>query len=325
VARQYRSYRNYGCRLTDDLMYKGYRSIVLENESLQVMLLLDKGGEPVRWLHKKSDTDFIWHTRAGLLPAHPLYPDYQMSYLGGWQEMLPEVSETHIYRGAVVHRGETAVTPWDCELIREDDEELRVRLTNRLRSLPLFIEKTFVLRCDDATVRIEETVRNEAPVPIEFNWGHHLAFGPPFLDTGTKVEFAPGSIVLNAATGERSEWPAAPGKEPNDLSAMAQPGTPRPLLAVETPEGAYRLRHGGKPVALEVRWDRNVWPYVWYWQNFAADPDAPFFGCEYNIGLEPFNVPPKWTLAEASARGAALRLEPHGALSSWLHIAVKEV
>lgn len=298
---------------------------MLENELLQVMLLLDKGGEPVRWLDKKSDTDFIWHTRTGLLPAHSLYPDYQMSYLGGWQEMLPEVSETHVYRGAVVHRGETAITPWDYELIREDDEELRVRLTNRLRSLPLFIEKTFILRRNDALVRIEETVRNEAPVPIEFNWGHHLAFGSPFLDIGTKVEFAPGSIVLDTATGKKREWPAAPGDgEPRDLSVMAQPGTSRPLLAVETPEGAYRLRNGSKPVALEVRWDRNVWPYVWYWQNFAADPNAPFFGCEYNIGLEPFNVPPKWTLAEAAAKGAALHLEPRGELSSWLHIAIKE-
>lgn len=309
----------------EDLVYKGYRSLMIENDVLQILLLTDKGGEPVRWLHKPTDTDFIWHTRTGLLPAHPLYPDYQMSYLGGWQEMLPEVSETHVYRGAVVHRGESAVTPWQYECIWDDPEEVRVRLTNRIRSLPLMIEKTLILRRGESSVRIEEKVRNEAPVPMEFNWGHHLAFGSPFLNPKTRVEFDEGSKVLNPATGERGDWPYAPGDGPIDLSLMAPPGTPRDLLAVVTPKGSYRLRNSHKAVTLEVSWDRNVWPYVWYWQNFAADKDAPFFGSEYNIGLEPFNVPPKWTLAEAAARGAALSLEPHGSIETWLKISVEEL
>lgn len=322
----YKRYRNRGCRLTEDLQYKGYRALMVENDLLQVLLLLDRGGEPVRWLHKPTDTDLIWHTRTGLLPAHGLYPDYQMSYLGGWQEMLPEVSRTHEYRGATVHRGETSVTPWDYEVLCEEEAELRLRLTNRLRSLPLQVEKTFILRRGDTTVRVEETVVNESPVPMEFNWGHHLAYGAPFLSENSRIAFEPGLIVTNMETGERSAWPALPGAAgPSDLSVMAAPGTARPLLAVECPAGEYRLSAGERPgLSLAIRWDAAVWPYVWYWQNFAADPDAPFFGCEYNIGLEPFNVPAKWTLAEAAERGAALQLAPHGSLCAWLEIELTE-
>ncbi|MCC3371883.1 DUF4432 family protein [Cohnella sp. REN36] len=318
----YKRYRNHGCRLTEDLQYKGYRTLMLENDLIQVILLLDRGGEPVRWLHKPTDTDLIWHTRTGLLPAHGLYPDYQMTYLGGWQEMMPEVSRTHEYRGATVHRGETSITPWDYELIREDEEELRVQLTNRLRSLPLKVEKTFILRRGDTAVRMEERVYNESPVKIEFNWGHHLAYGAPFLKGHSRIGFHPGSVVVNMETGERSVWPAMPGANSQvDLSVMASPGTPRPLLAVESRAGEYRLDAGDHAgLSLTVRWDADIWPYVWYWQNFAADPDAPFFGNEYNIGLEPFNVPPKWTLAEAAERGAALKLDPNGSLSAWLEI-----
>ncbi|BBI35401.1 DUF4432 family protein [Cohnella abietis] len=323
MSSYYKRYRNYGCRVMEDMQYKGYRSILLENDLLQIILLLDRGGEPVRWLHKPTDTDFIWHTRMGLLPPTSLYQDYQMTYMGGWQEMLPEVSETHVYRGAMVHRGESAITPWDYELIRDDEDEIRVRLSNRLRSLPLRVEKTFILGRGDTVVRLEETVFNESPVQMEFNWGHHLAFGAPFLNEHSRVEFEQGSTVVNMETGERCSWPGMPGSHDKvDLSSLADPGTIRPLLAIENTKGNYRLHGNPEGMSLAVSWDAAIWPYTWYWQNFASDPNAPFFGCEYNIGLEPFNIPPKWTLAEAVARGAALKLEPYGRLSAWLEIEV---
>lgn len=317
--------RRHGCRMTDELSYKQYRAVMLENEKLQIVLLPDRGGEPARWLHKPTDTDFIWQTRLGLQPPGALYPDYQMSYPGGWQEMMPEVSRTHTYRGAVVHRGETAVSPWRLQPLRDDPQEVRVRLTHRLRSLPLYIEKDIVLRSGETKVRITETVRNEAPVEMETNWGHHLAYGAPFLDESARVGFSPGAVVLSPAGDRQWPWPLAEQEGvPVDLSRLPPAGTKRDLLTVLSPDGTYRIDSPWRKLGLEVRWDRAVWPYVWYWQNFAADADAPFFACEYNIGLEMFNVPPKLTLAEAAASGRAIRLKPGGELSAWLEIEVRE-
>lgn len=317
--------RSSGCRITGDLTFKQYKAIMLENEKLQLLLLTDRGGEPIRWLHKPSDTDLIWQTRLGLLPPHPLYPDYQMSYPGGWQEMMPEVSYTHEYRGATVHRGETAVTPWDCHIMKDEPEEICVRLTHRLRSLPLYIEKTYTLRSGETNVRIEETVKNEAPVQVETNWGHHLAYGAPFIGGDARISFDPAARIMQPQTGERWPWPHAPQNgEQADLSALPPVGTPRELLCVLPGEGAYRIDSPSRSLALEVRWDKNVWPYVWYWQNYGADGDAPFFSCEYNFGLEMFNVPPKLTLAEAAASGDAIRLAPGGERTAWLEFEVKE-
>jgi len=325
MAELYRKQRNVGCRITDDLIYKGYKAILLENELMQIMLLTDRGGEPIRWLHKKTDMEFIWLTRMGLQPLHPLYPDYQMSYPGGWQEMLPEVSYTHSHRGAMVHRGETAVTPWDYTILQDDPSEIKVRLTNRLRSLPLFIEKLITLKTGQSTVRIEETVYNEAPVQIEMNWGYHLAYGAPFFDQQAKIHFSSNSDVMNPITGETWKWPKAKqaGVEV-DLSLAAPENTPRDLLVVCPEEGSYQIDNPHKGIALKVRWDSSLWPYVWYWQNYAADQNAPFFSSEYNIGLEMFNIPPKQTLTESAANGKAIILEPKGSISSWLEIEVVE-
>ncbi|MCR8634121.1 hypothetical protein [Paenibacillus radicis (ex Xue et al. 2023)] len=319
----YRPLRNSGCRIIDDIVFKGYRSLLLENEKLLVHLLLDKGGEPVRWLHKETDTDFIWFTEQGLSRAQPLYADYQDNYIGGWQEMLPEVSYTSQYRGATVHRGESAVTPWEYQIIKDERDEIQVRLINRIRSMPIVTEKIMTLKSGSGTVVIKETLHNRSDsTELEVNWGHHLAYGFPFLDQESFITLGDAAQIVHPRTGESWDWPKLVQNDGiiADLSLMPAEGTERELLYIRMTEHRYRLTNPRKQVALEVRWDGSVWPYLWYWQNFKADCDAPFYGCEYNIGLEMFNVPPKLTLSEAAKLGLALKVPAGGNISSWLEI-----
>jgi len=59
---------------------------------------------------------------------------------------------------------------------------------------PFLVEKTLRLRSDRATLEIEETVTNEGAEPMDFMWGHHPAFGAPFLDEHCRL-FAPATGV----------------------------------------------------------------------------------------------------------------------------------
>ena len=87
--------RHFGARLHDYTL-QGYRTIALENEVLRVEVLADKGSDIVGFLHKPSDTDFMWHREVGLQPAglgaEPRGADefvFVDQYEGGWQECLP--------------------------------------------------------------------------------------------------------------------------------------------------------------------------------------------------------------------------------------------
>ncbi|NHN34216.1 DUF4432 family protein [Paenibacillus agricola] len=318
----YRPLRNEGCRIIDDLSFKGYRSLLLENEKLLIHLLLDKGAEPIRWLHKPSDTDFIWISAQGLFRPHGLSTDYQSNYAGGWQEMLPEVSYTSQYRGATLERGESAVTPWDYRIMKDEPDEIQVLLTNRLRSMPFLIEKKLTLTSGSGTVKIEETLTNLSPTTsLEANWGHHLAYGRPFLTEKSVITLEKGAQICDPISGESWAWPfMEKDGAVIDLSVMPAPGTVRDLLYIQMEAYKYQLTNPLTGIGLEVRWDGKVWPYLWYWQNFMAGVDAPFFGCDYNIGLEMFNIPPKLTLGEAAEQGYALQIPPKGSMSSWLEI-----
>ena len=87
--------RNFGCRLTE-MTYRGLKSLVMENELLRVTILVDKGTDVFEFLHKPTDTDFMWRSPLGVratrnfVPSNPRadgpFLDY---YFGGWQECFP--------------------------------------------------------------------------------------------------------------------------------------------------------------------------------------------------------------------------------------------
>ena len=58
---QYHHNRNYGCRQTE-IILKGYRALVMENEKLRATILLDKGSDLYELLYKPADIDFMWRS-----------------------------------------------------------------------------------------------------------------------------------------------------------------------------------------------------------------------------------------------------------------------
>jgi hypothetical protein len=84
-------YRHYGCRIEDDVIYKGYRTLFLENDLIRVGVLLDKGADIFQFLHKPTDTDFLWRSPTGLMRPDRFTPTkadpsgaFLDSYHGGW-------------------------------------------------------------------------------------------------------------------------------------------------------------------------------------------------------------------------------------------------
>ncbi|NUP80976.1 MAG: DUF5107 domain-containing protein, partial [Nonomuraea sp.] len=57
--------RNWAARLRESAI-DGLRAVTLENERLRVTVVPDKGGDVVEFLHKPTDTDFVWLSPQGL-------------------------------------------------------------------------------------------------------------------------------------------------------------------------------------------------------------------------------------------------------------------
>ena len=117
--------RNFGCQV-NEVVWRGLRTVTLENEPLRITVLADKGTGIVEFLHKPTDTDFMWRSPIGLVNPGVFVPtnmgrkasSFEDYYEGGWTECFPTGGEPCTYRGIQfgVH-GEIPLRPWNYTII----------------------------------------------------------------------------------------------------------------------------------------------------------------------------------------------------------------
>lgn len=326
----YRPQRNWGARILE-CQYKGMRVVFLENELLRVGVLADKGTDVFEFNYKPRDMDFVWLTAGGVknptsyLSTSPdpmaTFMDY---YPGGWQEIFPNGGAPSSYLGATFgQHGEVSNLPWDYEIVDDSEDSVAVRFSVRTQKTPYFLEKELRLRSGESRLLIEETLINESETSLHAMWGHHLAFGRPFLDEGCRIRLPEGTTVLphdepinpegrRVKGGKNYLWPLVEGDsgEEIDLSVLPERGALSEMLYLtDLSDGWYVVENPQKKLGLRVEWDLDQMPYLWFWQEYGASEFYPWYGRQYNIGLEPFSSFPTNGLQEAVTNGTALSLD----------------
>ena len=322
----YHHNRNYGCRVTE-FIYEGHRSVALENEKLRVTIIADKGTDVYEFLYKPRDVDFMWRTRLGLRQrAHFLasspraagpHNDY---YEGGWQELFPNCGNLSLHQDAEIgQHGEVLLLPWRYSITKDEPDEIEVRFDVRTVRTPFHLVKTVSLRRNEAVLRIREHVTNESGQCVDFTWGHHPAFGWPFIDESCRVdlpdcrirtfaEFTPANSRLKPE--QESDWPMAEASDGGKIDLSQIPG---PDVAAQDmvflqgfSDGWYAITNTAMRLGFAMRYPAEVFKQLWYWQVYRGGHDYPWWSATYNIALEPCATLP--ILERAVERGEALRL-----------------
>jgi hypothetical protein len=92
-----------------------------------------------------------------------------------------------------------------------------------------------------------------------------------------------------------------------------------PITELSSPE--YLLYNKGLDLGVEVHWNRNTFPYLWYWLNWGT-LNYPWFGRGRTLALEPTTTTSTGGLQDQIADGTAVVLKPkeklHGELEMEL-------
>jgi galactose mutarotase-like enzyme len=317
--------RHYGARVTDRFRLDDLRTVIVENQLLRLVFVPGRGCDLVELLHKPSDVDFLWRSPLAAVRDSPAFVptshgkgpflDY---YRGGWQELFPHASLATEYAGAElgVH-GEVWGLPWDHTIVKDDAGEVAVRFSVRTVRSPFLLERTVRLRSGEPIVRFEERVVNEGMRALEFMWGHHPAFGPPFLDERSILD-APARRIRVGDTV--LPWPI--DRHGRDHRRIVPDGSSSEVMKyLELLRGGWvaltqpRLRLG-----IGLVFDPEIFPYVWLWHELGYTQDYPWFGRAYVLGVEPQSSLP----AAREKGGRLLRLAAGGVLETELAAVVYE-
>lgn len=335
--------RNFGCRVNDELVYRGVRVMTLENELIRVGILLDQGTDIYEFVHKPTDTDFMWRSPIGVralgghLPSSYLGGGSFLEYYeGGWQELLPQGGGKCEYNGAELgQHGEVFGLPFKHCVLIDEPELVSVKTWVRTRRTPFYLEKTFTIRSGQPVLEIEETLTNEGRVPLDLMWGHHPAFGPPFLDASCVVYAPANEVYCDAnrgdearfAAGQRFAWPTGEGAQGQlvDVSRITPPeeGVSDMLFLTDLAEGWYGVTNHQRGVGFGMSFDTNVFRHLWYWLSLGGTMGGPSWGRNYVMALEPFSSYPG-TLTEVMKWGNHLTMQAGATLSTWLNAVAYE-
>jgi Domain of unknown function (DUF4432) len=335
--------RKAGCRVTLDYTYRGMRVAFLENDALRVGVLVDKGGDVFELAYKPRDLDFMWQSPIPLrkpFVATSALPEgaFHDYYYGGWQEVLPSAGwaeEPYLGTYQGLH-GEASLLPFDARVLEDEPEEVTLELKVRLYRTPLALTRRMSLRGDAPALFVEERLENESAGEFAVMWGHHPAFGPPFLDDSCVVSVPAAAVdVLQYhrnglwEPGEDYAFPMVPNRrtdEKGDVTRVLPPET-RSVDVIRfksLSEGWYGLTSERLGVGIGLAWDANVFGNLWMWQVYGGHDDYPWYGRTYNVALEPFTSWPPAGVKNAVDNGTARVMQPGEVIETDLVAVVYE-
>jgi hypothetical protein len=331
--------RHYGCRLRDDLVWRGYRILILENELLRVVVLLDKGADIIELLYKPRDVDPLYHSYSGVVhPLNRMDNSHSMMGLsidywpGGWQLCFPNGGAPSAYRGAELgFHAEAHMLRWEYCVEQDEPERVSVRCTARCLRTPFVVERLLTLESGSGELRIRDRIVNDSPVEMSAVVGQHIALGRPFLEPGCRVELAAKrawteiGAVGDIDGGSGFSWPMAALRSGGfrDLSELPErQGTEDLVLLEGVAEGRIRVVNPRLSLAFDAQWDTDTYRYLWLWMLYGGHPNAPTYGRTYALAVEPFSSSTTAGLDAAIANGTALSFAAGGQRDMGIAVAL---
>lgn len=298
-------------QVRETTLARGVPALILENDLISVTVLPGKGADISSLVSKPDDIDVMWHSPWGLLPPGHLASAtdsgaaWLEAYEGGWQELFPNGGNANVYRGVELNfHGEASLAAWDYEIVATKGDVAEVRLSTRLRRSPFLIERSMRVESGKPVLTLSETITNQGREDLDAMWGHHPAFGAPFLsgacriDTNARTFFA-DDIITSArnplAPGGSYAWPHGERDGvPTDLSRVAGPDDPPHetmayLSDFDGDHGWYGITNTELGLGVGLVWPTAVFPYAWFWQEMHAGEGYPWYGEVYVMAIEPFS------------------------------------
>jgi len=318
------------CRAVETRTGRLTRTVVLENDLLRCSVLADKGADIYELRYKPRDLDVLWKAPWGLKELGSFAPsaaDSQVAWLdhyeGGWQEIFPSGGGPCTVDGIEYpFHGEVSTVPWDYEILESGGERARVRFSVATTRTPFRLERTMTLAKGESSLFFEERLTNDGALAMDYMWGHHPAFGAPFLSESCRLDVPARHLIADATqsdpprswlpNGGQFSWPEVPGRDGKSRDLRQIPGPTERVnnLAYLTglDEGWYALTNRDLGFGVGLVWQPEFFPCVWLWQELNGSFGYPWYGRAYVMGVEIWTSWPGHGLSAAREQGTARQI-----------------
>lgn len=319
------------CMVTEVSLPRGVRAVRLENELLAATVLVDKGADIYELIYKPKSMDVLWKSPWGLRrPGTPASAsrsevNWLDEYAGGWQEIFPSGGGPADYNGVELNfHGQASMVAWDFECANGDDWA-ELSLSVRLSRSPFRIARVMRVEPGSPVLTLRERITNEGGEPVDYMWGHHPAFGAPFLGAACRIDTNARRIQADDGydpphgpfdLGRTYDWPHA-GRNGATVDLSRVPGEDERraslgyLVDFAGDHAWYGITNRELGFGVGLVWPVAHFPHAWFWQEMYASPGYPWYKGAYVMAIEPgTSIPGQGLVAVMEKSGTHRRLEP---------------
>jgi hypothetical protein len=287
----------------------GVEILTLENDCLRTEIVPASGGKILSVFNKLLNKEFLWCDENLQLNTQNPGDDFDTSFYGGIDELIPnDIAET-IDSIQYPDHGELWTTPLNYEL-----GENKIYLFGNLRLSGLQYRKDICLDENDPVIYLEYKIRNESGSVRNFSWKFHAALA---IREGDKIV----SDALNVSvidtdysrfkTLEEFKWPVVENCNVSVVPPYSNTMDFFRLYKIRHPEMHLESPH--KNSLFSIYYDRKVFPYQCYFASYGG-----FFN-HYTLILEPSTSMPL-SVPEAIKQGQGSVLGPNEEINTIVSI-----
>lgn len=293
-------------RLDSRWQYNGLRALVLDNQQLQVTIFPETGARVYSIIHKPSDTNFLWHHPRNLPRVIPYGSNFDNTWPGGWDEILPS-TEICEYRGEwLPHMGELWALPWDWREIETGAGSAGVYTGVSASILPLRYERWLTLDAEQPVIHLRYRVTNLGLSPLDLIWGIHPLFT---VTPNHRIDLPPCNGLVGQSSGEALggvgqayRWPAL-GEIDMRRVKPYEANVFGGHYFTDVQGNWFALTDTTRQIGIGMVYDAQVFRALWMWQVYGGWRGL------YHLAIEPWVGWPV-RLDEAIAAGRQRVLQP---------------
>jgi hypothetical protein len=226
--------------------------------------------------------------------------------------------------------GEASMTSSDWQITDEGGAKAGVCLSTRLARSPFRIERTMSVDSGKPVLHLHERITNHGDEPMAYMWGHHPAYGEPFLSEHCRIDLDAKSVRADDAYDPANNpmhlnrdyaWPTVErdGRQ-TDLSRVPPKSQPSACLGYlhDFKSGWYGITNTALGFGIGLTWPVEIFPYAWLWRELSSSSGYPWYRAAHTMAIEPFTTIPGQGLATAIKHGTHRTLEPGATVSAHI-------
>jgi hypothetical protein len=297
--------------IRQDFELDGVPLVRLESEFLRADVAPSVGGRIVSLFEKRSGQELLWRNSKRKLELLPNGAEYDPSFFGGIDELLPNDIPERINQIDCPDHGEL----WTTSLGPRVQGE-KLLLNGTLSKFGLRYEREMSLLPNQPSLEIIYRISNPTNQPREFLWKLHAALtveAGDVIDCPARKAQVVGPAWSRFKSAAPFPWPNIEGRAANVVPR--QNGTVDFFYLFELMEGRLACHRKRRNITIGYTFDTNIFPYAWLFASYGG------FNGYYTVILEPCTAMPL-SVNEAAAKKQCSRLEPGQSLQTGVSLYV---